>query len=106
YSLWQERFGGNAASVGQVVRLDDKPFTIVGVMPREFAFPDRETRAWTAWRVSPVNGKGGALVGQIFRAIARLRAGVTPTQAAAEATARARGGPDMGLVARSLFGAV
>jgi putative ABC transport system permease protein len=106
YGLWQERFGGRVDSVGQVVRLDDKPFTIVGVMPREFAFPDRETRAWTAWRVSAVNGKGGVLVGQIFRAIARLRVGVTPMQAAAEATSRARSGPDMGLVARSLFGAV
>ncbi|HEY7944444.1 MAG TPA: ABC transporter permease, partial [Casimicrobiaceae bacterium] len=48
YGLWQERFGGRAEVVGHLVQLDDKPYTIVGVMPREFAFPDRETRAWTA----------------------------------------------------------
>ncbi|OLE81523.1 MAG: hypothetical protein AUF76_12750 [Acidobacteria bacterium 13_1_20CM_2_65_9] len=84
YGLWQERFG---------------------VMPREFAFPDRETRAWTAWSVSPVKAENGAQVGVIFRAIARLRAGATPAQAAAEATSRARSGPDMALVARALFGA-
>jgi predicted permease len=105
YGLWQERFGGRSEIVGDVVRLDDKPYTIVGVMPRDFAFPDREARAWTAWRVPPVVASNGALVGVIFRAIARLRAGATPEQAAAEATAHARRAPDMGLAARALFGA-
>jgi putative ABC transport system permease protein len=106
YGLWQERFGGRPEIVGQLVRLDDKPYTIVGVMPREFAFPDREARAWTAWSVPPVVGQGGVLVGVIFRAIARLRANATPAQAAAEATSRARGAPDLGMAARALFGAV
>src|SRR6267142_2172857 len=105
YGLWQERFGGRPEIVGRLVQIDDKPYTIVGVMPREFGFPDRETRAWTAWSVSPVKAENGAQVGVIFRAIARLRAGATPAQAAAEATSRARGAPDMGLVARALFGA-
>lgn len=105
YGLWQERFGGRSEAVGQVVRLDDRPHTIVGVMPREFAFPNRETRAWTAWHVPPVMTEGGGQAGVIFRAIARLRDGVAPAQAAAEATARARGAPDMGFAARALFGA-
>src|SRR5205814_3385442 len=77
----------------------------VGVMPREFAFPDRETRAWTAWSVPAVIAEGGMHVGVIFRAIARLRAGTTSAQAAAEATSRARSAPDMGFAARALFGA-
>jgi putative ABC transport system permease protein len=74
-------------------------------MPREFAFPDMESRAWTAWKVPPVVASNGALVGVISRAIARLRPGTTPEQAAAEATSRARSAPDMGLAARALFGA-
>jgi putative ABC transport system permease protein len=106
YGLWQERFGGRPEIVGHLLQLDDKPYTIVGVMPREFAFPDRDTRAWTAWSVPPVTGQGGVLVGVIFRAIARLRAGATPAQAAAEATSRARSAPDLGVAARALFGAV
>ena len=105
YGLWQERFGGRAEIVGRLIQLDAKPYTIVGVMPREFAFPDREARAWTAWSVPPVVGNGGMLVGVIFRAIARVRAGATPAQAAAEATSRARSAPDMGVAARALFGA-
>jgi putative ABC transport system permease protein len=106
FGLWQERFSGRPDIVGQLIQLDDKPYTVVGVMPREFGFPDREIRAWTAWSVPPVMAEGGALSGVIFRAIARLRNGVTPTQAAAEATSRARSAPDMGVVARALFGAV
>ena len=105
YGLWQERFGGRSEIVGHVLQLNDRPYTIVGVMPRDFAFPDRETRAWTAWSVPPVVASNGALVGVIFRAIARLRPGATPEQAAAEATSRARSAPDMGVAARALFGA-
>jgi len=105
YGLWQERFGGRTDVVGQAVRLDDQPYTVVGVMPRDFAFPDREARLWTAWAVPPVAGPNGAMTGTIFSALARLRAGVTPEQATAEATARARNGPDASLVAMALFGA-
>ncbi len=105
YSLWQERFGARSDIVGHGVQLNDRPYTIVGVMPLDFAFPDLETRAWTAWSVPPVVASNGALVGVIFRAIARLRPGITPQQAAAEATSRARSAPDMGLAARALFGA-
>jgi predicted permease len=104
HRLWQERFGGRTEIVGQVLRLDDRPYTVVGVMPRDFAFPDAESRAWTAWRVPEVMTKEGGQAGVIFRAIARLSPGQSPQQATAEATARARSAPDMGLVARALFG--
>jgi predicted permease len=106
YGLWQERFGARPDVLGRVVQLDGTPYTVVGVMPRDFMFPDRDTRAWIAWSVPPLVSESGALSGTIFRAIARLRNGATEAQAAAEATARARGGPDMGVVARALFGAV
>jgi putative ABC transport system permease protein len=33
HGLWQRRFGGNSAVLGQKVSLDDEPFTIIGVMP-------------------------------------------------------------------------
>jgi predicted permease len=38
--LWKTRFGGDRHIVGQVIRLNDQPFTIIGVMAADFKFPD------------------------------------------------------------------
>jgi predicted permease len=107
YGLWQERFAGRDEAIGGVVRLDDKSLTVVGVMPRDFMFPDAETRAWTPWAVPSVNGRqNGQTFSRmvIFRAIARLRPRATPDQASAEGTSRARSAPDPGLAAVAMFG--
>lgn len=37
YGLWQRRFGGNASVIGQIVRLNRKPATVVGVLAETFA---------------------------------------------------------------------
>ena len=39
YALWQRRFAGDPAVVGRRVPGERRPVTIVGVMPREFDFP-------------------------------------------------------------------
>src|SRR6185369_8596670 len=44
HGLWQRRFGGDNAVLGQKVSLDDEPFTIIGVMPAQFRFD--EGQAW------------------------------------------------------------
>jgi len=104
FNLWQRRFGSRNDIIGQIVRLDGQPYTVIGVMPDGFAFPDRETEAWTRLTVIPVNGPGGVLRLMMFSTIARLRPGVTSEQAGAEGTARARGAPDLKETAVALFG--
>jgi predicted permease len=104
YGLWQEQFGGRADVLDRVVQIDSRPHTIVGVMPREFAFPDRSVRAWTVWSVPTVIGPGNSRRVAIFSAMARLRAGVSAQQASAEGTLRARSAPDPGLAAVAMFG--
>jgi putative ABC transport system permease protein len=39
YALWQSHFGSDSEIIGKVVRLDDRPYTVVGVMPARFEFP-------------------------------------------------------------------
>src|SRR5215204_3005820 len=47
YGLWQTHFGADPRIVGSVVRLDDAPFTVIGVMPESFRFPFRTVQGWT-----------------------------------------------------------
>ena len=103
--LWEQRYGARDDAIGQMIVLDGQPYTIAGVLPRDFRFPSRETRAWIAWEVPQVDGPNGVKMGTISRGFARLKPGVTLAQAAAEGTARANAGADAGLVAMSLFGA-
>src|SRR5690348_12739942 len=36
YGFWQRRFGGRPDAIGQTLRLDGKPFTVIGVIPRDY----------------------------------------------------------------------
>ena len=40
HALWQRRFGGSPSAIGRSLSLNGAAFTIVGVMPASFAFPD------------------------------------------------------------------
>jgi predicted permease len=42
YGIWQRDFGGSPQILGKGVRINGKPATIVGVMPKGFAFPQNE----------------------------------------------------------------
>jgi putative ABC transport system permease protein len=104
WGVWQRRLGGRADAIGTRMRLNDRDYTIVGVMPRHFAFPNAETAAWTPSRVVPVRGANETIAMQIFSAMARLKPGASPEQASSEATARGRAAPDPRQAAVALFG--
>ena len=82
YGLWQRRFGGQSTAIGSTVRLNGVPYTIVGVMPPSFTFP-QNAELWVPIRFSqkeldPHNGS------HVVWAVGRLKAGVTRAQALAE----------------------
>ncbi len=40
YGLWQRRFGGDPAIVDQPILLNDHSYTVIGIMPKGFGFPE------------------------------------------------------------------
>jgi putative ABC transport system permease protein len=63
YGLWRE-LGGTPAVIGKRLTLDGTPRTVVGVMPRNFWFPDPGVRIWQAQPINPQGRNGSyALVG-------------------------------------------
>lgn len=82
FEIWQRLFDGDAGVLGKTVALNDRPYTVVGVMPRGFRFPNTSD-AWIAFTM-PV----GRDVFEAFRnyipahGIARLAPGVSVATAA------------------------
>jgi predicted permease len=105
HALWRDRFGAATDTVGRQVLVDGAAHLVVGVMPAAFQFPNPDVRAWLPHRIPVVQTLDGTTQSvSMFGAIARLRPGVTPSQAAAEAASRASGGPKPGLVDIAVFG--
>jgi predicted permease len=48
WGLWKRRFGSDPGIVGKSIYLDAKAYTIIGVMPGWFVYPDADTQLWTA----------------------------------------------------------
>src|SRR5579862_1333534 len=78
YNLWLRRFQGDRNVLGRVVRLDEDPYTIIGVLPRDAVFPDR-VDLWV-----PLAPDRSRSTGYYVNGIGRLRAGVSISQAQAD----------------------
>src|SRR5689334_7636286 len=46
HELWQTQFGADPNVLGKSVQLDGRPHTIIGIMPPDFHFPNREIEIW------------------------------------------------------------
>jgi putative ABC transport system permease protein len=97
YGLWATAFGSDRNIVGREISLDGRNFTVVGVMPRGFAFPNEDARLWVplgeALRADPQLAFNRHF--DAFESVARLAPGATLAQARA----------DVGVVAQRLSAA-
>jgi predicted permease len=82
YGYWQRRFGGDPHVVGRVITVDAQPRQIAGVMPRGFKILNYGFDLLMPAAFDPVKQ---ILGGFGYRGIARLRPGVTISQANADA---------------------
>ena len=89
YGLWKRRYGGDPALVGKTIKVDGQDFTVVGVMPPDFHF-----QFWSGprqlWVPVGYTKTDYGRDENSFIAFARLKPGVTVTQAQAEMEAIAK----------------
>ncbi len=111
HALWQRRFASDTSVIGRAIPLDGEPYVVVGVMPRGFRFaPFWQTRAemWVPLSLARrLDDRGG----RSLRLFARLRDGVTVSEAQAEMAGLAAGlartypetNTDLGITVRPLL---
>jgi len=94
YGLWTSELGSDRGVVGRSISLDGRSFTVVGIMPPGFRFPDEDTQLWVPlgqwFLVSPRAETDRRMY--FFNTVARLAPGATVEQATA----------DLGVVARRI----
>lgn len=92
YGLWQRHFGGDENVVGRTIQLNREPYTVIGVMPRTFAFPqygegwgNEPAALWVPMAFTPEENSGW---GDRYNhsVVARMKPGVTLAQAQADST--------------------
>jgi putative ABC transport system permease protein len=90
YALWLERFHRDPAVLGQSLVLDRRTYSILGVMPRDFEFPLQpgrvdQTQVWLPLSMTPeeLSDTNAGHFG--YQLVARMKDGVTVSQAAQDA---------------------
>jgi predicted permease len=80
--LWRSLFAGRPDVVGQSVRVDGRPFTVIGVMPAGFALIDAGVQAWVPLVLT--DEEKNARHSNNWSYLARLKPGATVAQAQAQ----------------------
>jgi putative ABC transport system permease protein len=81
-AFWKRRTGGDPGFVGKTITLDDKVYTVVGVMPAGFQFP-RRFDIWKPLALDPEEERHGKQF-RMIRLVGRLKSGVAQATAEAE----------------------
>ncbi len=81
HGLFTSKFGGDPRVIGRTILLDDRTFTVIGVMPEGFTYPaNRELDAWVPLAFFGPDDIGRARGAQFLQVIARLAPGATEEQ--------------------------
>ena len=80
YALWQQRFGGDRHIIGRLLTLDGNQVPVVGVMPRDFTFP-QQMQLWLPLVLTEGDVRPNQRGAHYLSAIAKLKPDVTLGQA-------------------------
>jgi predicted permease len=84
WGLWKRRYGGAPAIVGRTILVDAKPYTVVGVLPAWFRYPDARTQLWTPLYHERSHEIMQVYASHNFDVVGELKPGVSIAQANAD----------------------
>lgn len=87
WSFFERRFNGNAAIVGKTIRLNGQQYTVIGVMPRWFNYPDPKIQVWIPYHIGVSPRDIRSHYNHTSEVIGRLKPGVSRERATQEASA-------------------
>jgi putative ABC transport system permease protein len=82
FGAWSRHFDRDPDIIGRSITLDDQGYTVIGVMPADFAFPNDFTDAWCVPGFTP--DKAASRATHFLSAVGRLKAGASVEQAQSE----------------------
>ena len=77
YALWQELYAGDRSVIGKDIRIYGNPYTIVGVLPRDFSFLDPRVRVYRPLAFTPEQKSDDGRHNNSWEMIGRLKPGAT-----------------------------
>ena len=81
YGAWERWFGSNPTAIGRTIQLNQQPYRIVGVMGRDFHWPNPKMDLWTPMGLSQKTFSADNTFNEAYLAVARLQRGVSFAQA-------------------------
>jgi len=112
WSFFARRFNADPGILGKPIRLNSRNYTVIGVLPAWFRFPDPKIQLWVPWQVSESANAVSSHFIHNAHVVARLNASASPTAALQEINAveyglyaqlRGAGSMEQGVIAKPLL---
>jgi predicted permease len=95
WGLWKRRFGGDPAILNHTIYVDAVPYTVIGIMPAWFNFPDPSTQLFTSVYHDRTEEQMTSFSIHMLDVVGRLKPGVSAAQ----------GAEDLSLISRRIHDA-
>jgi predicted permease len=112
WSFFERRFNADPAILGKTIHLNGRTYTVIGVLPAWFQYPDSKIQLWVPWQIGESRDAVLSHYIHIGHAVARLRASASPSVARQEISAveyelytrfRGTGPMEQGVIAKPLL---
>jgi predicted permease len=87
WSLFQRRFEADRSVIGKQIHLDATPYTIIGVLPESFTYPDQEIQLWVPYGQTFTPEVYAMHDSHMSHVVARLRPGISAAAATKQVSA-------------------